>query len=59
MQRTGCTTHTGVIARLDRAIQYAAADVLLTDVAGHWMPAGACHRAALRADPVAGMTRRD
>jgi hypothetical protein len=23
----------------------------------YWMPAGACHRAALRADPVAGMTR--
>jgi hypothetical protein len=32
-------THTNVIARLDRAIQYAAADVFLTDVGGYWMPA--------------------
>jgi len=47
MQSTGRTTHTGVIARLDRAIQYAAADGLLTDVSGYWMPA------------FAGMTRRD
>jgi hypothetical protein len=25
----------------------------------YWMPAGACHRAALRADPVAGITKKN
>ena len=48
-----------VIVRLDRTIQYAAAGVSISDAGDYWMPAGACHRAAQGADPLAGMTRID
>jgi acetolactate synthase-1/3 small subunit len=48
-----------VIVRLDRTIQYSAAGVFITGVCDYWMPAGACHRAALCADPLAGMTRKE
>jgi hypothetical protein len=53
---SGIVANTAVIARLDRAIQYAAADVCISTAGGYWMPAGAWHRAALCADPLAGMT---
>jgi hypothetical protein len=36
---TPLTTNTAVIARLDRAIQYAAAVVSLTTASVYWMPA--------------------
>ncbi|UFZ03919.1 hypothetical protein LQG66_32785 [Bradyrhizobium ontarionense] len=39
-----------VIARLDRAIQYSAADVITRDVAAYWMPA--C--AGMTAEDLAG-----
>jgi len=45
-----------VIVRLDRTIQYAAAGVRISGAGDYWMPAGACHRAAQSADPLAGMT---
>jgi hypothetical protein len=44
-----------VVVRFDRTIQYVAADVY-TGAGVYWMPAGACHRAARCADPLAGMT---
>jgi hypothetical protein len=47
MLSTDSTAHIDVIARLDRAIQYAATVVLLSDVSDYWMPA------------FAGMTSRD
>jgi hypothetical protein len=31
----------------------------ITNACDYWMPAGACHRAAHRADPVAGMTKKN
>jgi hypothetical protein len=31
----------------------------IVGVGDYWMPAGACHRAAHRADPVAGMTKKN
>jgi hypothetical protein len=46
-----------VIIRLDRTIQYAAAGAGISVAGDDWIPDGACHRAARRADPVAGMTR--
>jgi hypothetical protein len=45
-----------VIVRLDRTIQYAAACRSNAGAGDYWMPAGACHRAAQSADPLAGMT---
>jgi hypothetical protein len=48
-----------VIVRLDRTIQYAAACVLTAGAGDYWMPAGACHRAAHRADLLAGMTTNE
>jgi hypothetical protein len=45
-----------VIVRLDRTIQYVAASGSVRDAVDYWMPAGACHRAAQSADPLAGMT---
>jgi hypothetical protein len=33
------STYHAVIARLDRAIQYAAADVSISTAGGYWMPA--------------------
>jgi hypothetical protein len=32
-------TNSTVIVRLDRTIQYAAAEVLITTTCGYWMPA--------------------
>jgi hypothetical protein len=37
-------------------IQYAATPKFYAVASEYWMPAGACHRAARCADPVAGMT---
>ena len=45
-----------VIARLDRAIQYAAAVIMKKPAAQHTgFPAGACHRAAIRPTRWQGM----
>jgi hypothetical protein len=49
-------TYFAVIVRLDRTIQYAAAGMRISGAGDYWMPAGACHRAAQSADPLAGMT---
>ena len=37
--KANCATKHGVIARLDRAIQYAAAVVIHTTAGVYWMPA--------------------
>jgi len=42
--------------RRDRTIQYAAARMMVSTAGDYRMPAGTCHRAALCADPLAGMT---
>ncbi|WP_210161276.1 hypothetical protein, partial [Bradyrhizobium sp. ORS 375] len=56
------TPNSAVIARLDRAIQYAAAIVSPTTAAAYWMPAFAgmtrwCGSGALHLSPRAGARR--
>ena len=55
----GCLTTTQVVTPAKAGGQYAAAyrdGVLYRDFTEYWMPAGACHRAGRRPDPLAGMT---